>query len=106
MQDINHAEFRSLLDAYSTGSLSDVEWLTMHTHLSRCDSCRSELRRPELWNRAAPQWISPPPPESTPWRTVPADWTPTRPGWPVVFGCALVAALVAFSVGYALGGGA
>ncbi|MCI2419232.1 hypothetical protein MOQ72_17435 [Saccharopolyspora sp. K220] len=100
MQDIDHAEFRGLVNAYSTGALSDVEWLMMHTHLSECGSCRSELGRPELWNRAAPQWISPP--EPTSWHTGPA-WKPTRPGWSVVLGFALVVALVAFSVGYALG---
>lgn len=85
-----HAEFRAKLNAYSAGSLEDVEWLVMRTHLAECELCRAELGRPELWNRAAPQRI-------------PARRVRHRPGWPVVAGAAAVAALVAFGVGYALG---
>ncbi|SDW79895.1 hypothetical protein SAMN05216215_1005167 [Saccharopolyspora shandongensis] len=92
----DHADLRAKLNAYSAGVLSDVEWLTVRTHLSECAECRAELGRPELWHRAAPQRISPP-------DSKPARWAPTRPGWSVVFGFALVAALVAFGVGYALG---
>ncbi|MEU5848089.1 zf-HC2 domain-containing protein [Saccharopolyspora shandongensis] len=94
MQD--HADLRAKLNAYSAGVLSDVEWLMVRTHLSECAECRAELGRPELWNRAAPQRIPPSkPPRSR--------WAQARPGWSVVFGFALVAALVAFGVGYALG---
>ncbi|MEV0697689.1 zf-HC2 domain-containing protein [Saccharopolyspora sp. NPDC050389] len=94
MQD--HADLRAKLNAYSAGVLSDVEWLMVRTHLSECAPCRAELGRPELWNRAAPRWISPP-------DSKPARRPQARPGWSVVFGFALVTALVAFGVGYALG---
>ncbi|KAA5832585.1 hypothetical protein ABT337_28705 [Saccharopolyspora hirsuta] len=88
----DHTEFRAKLNAYSAGVLDDVEWLVVRTHLAECELCRAELGRPELWNRAAPQRISP-----TPQRVN------RRPGWPVVIGAAAVAALIAFGVGYALG---
>ncbi|MBB5155503.1 zf-HC2 domain-containing protein [Saccharopolyspora phatthalungensis] len=101
MQHIDHAGFQAKLNAYSAGMLSDVEWLMVRTHLAECTSCRAELSRPETWNRAAPQWISPS--EAGPSRTLCARRQCSRPGWAVVFGLAMVAALVAFAVGYALG---
>lgn len=96
VQDIDHADLRAKLGAYSADALDDVEWLMVRTHLWECAPCRAELGRQELWNRAAPQRISP----SKPARTLRSH---ARPGWSVVFGLALVAALVAFGVGYALG---
>ncbi|WP_190821913.1 hypothetical protein [Saccharopolyspora pogona] len=96
VQNIDHADLRAKLGAYSADALGDVEWLMVRTHLWECAPCQAELGRPELWNRAAPQRISP----SKPSR----DRRPqAQPGWSVAFGLALVAALVAFGVGYALG---
>jgi anti-sigma factor RsiW len=101
VHDIDHSDLRTKLNAYSEGALSDVEWLMVRTHVSECGPCRAELGRPELWNRAAPQWISPTEPPR--WRTVRAHRERSRPGWPFVIGVALVVALVAFGIGYALG---
>ncbi|GAA0534687.1 hypothetical protein GCM10011581_08430 [Saccharopolyspora subtropica] len=83
-----------MLGGYATGALTDVEWLLMYTHLSECRHCRTELGRPDLPNRAAPQVIRPP---------APGRARQPRPGWSVAVGLALVTALVAFGVGYALG---
>ncbi|SFS36230.1 Putative zinc-finger [Saccharopolyspora flava] len=90
-------EFQSRLDAYAAGELDDVDWLMMRTHLAECAHCQSQLRRPQLWNRAAPQRIIAD--HDTGGRTA----RETAPGWTILLGVVLVAALVAFSVGYALG---
>lgn len=98
MHDTDHGEFQSRLNAYAAGELDDVDWLMMRTHLADCGDCQAELRRPQLWNRAAPQRIL-------------ADQDATSrsaresaPRWTVILGIVAVATLVAFSVGYALGG--
>ncbi|MER7010169.1 hypothetical protein ABT324_01900 [Saccharopolyspora sp. NPDC000359] len=91
MHEVDHAEFRAMLNSYSAGGLDDVEWLVMRTHLAECELCRDELGRPEPVNRAAPR------------RIPPAPRRRERPGWPVVVGASAVAALIAFGVGYALG---
>jgi putative zinc finger protein len=101
VHDLDHVDLRAKLNAYSAGALSDVEWLMVRTHLSECEPCRAELGGPEVRNHAAPQWISPT--EPTPWRTAQAHRDRSRPGWSVVIGVALVVALVAFGIGYALG---
>ncbi|MDI2028531.1 zf-HC2 domain-containing protein [Saccharopolyspora sp. TS4A08] len=94
----DHGEFQRRLDAYAAGELDDVDWLMMRTHLAECAHCRSQLCRPALLNRAAPQRILA---DHAPGRRTMRD---TAPGWTIVLGVVLVAALVAFSIGYALGG--
>ncbi|MEV4730818.1 zf-HC2 domain-containing protein [Saccharopolyspora sp. NPDC049426] len=95
--DSEHREFQSRLDAYAVGDLDDVDWLMMRTHLAECADCQADMRRPELWNRAAPQRI-------TADHDVPRQrHRETAPGWTLLLGVVLVAALVAFGVGYSWG---
>ena len=98
-----HAEVHSRLDAYAEGALEDVEWLRVRTHVAECDSCRADLGRPKLWNRASPQRILPRD-EADVARSEIA-WVASGPGWAFLAGTACVAALVAFGVGFALGSG-
>ncbi|WP_158628642.1 zf-HC2 domain-containing protein [Saccharopolyspora rhizosphaerae] len=93
-----HERFQDLLSAYATGDLDDVEWLMMRTHLSECAHCQAQMSRPPLWNRAAPRLITSE--HEVPDRSA----RDAAPGWTVALGVVLVATLVAFGVGYALGG--
>lgn len=123
MDRTDHEVVRGKLDSYSSGHLDDVEWVMVRTHLAECKQCSAELTRPVVWHRAAPQRIPPtaasdellatalPQAEKTsagsPYRSHAAVLRkPTAadspPGWPVVGGAALVTALVAFGLGYAL----
>lgn len=98
MHDTDHGEFQDRLDAYRAGELDDVEWLMMRTHLAECANCQAELRRPQLWNRAAPRRIIAD--HDIPRQSV----REAAPRWTVALGVVVVAALVTFSIGYALGG--
>lgn len=91
-----HPEIRDKLESYAAGMLDDVEWLAVRTHIAECAPCHAALFRPEIWS------AKPPPRRITPPKRGRAD-RPDRPGWPIVFGTALVSALVAFALGYALG---
>ncbi|GAB3275932.1 hypothetical protein GCM10027563_02860 [Parasphingorhabdus pacifica] len=81
------------LDLYAAGVLDGVDWLTVRTHLTDCESCQDELGRLPV-GKALPRRIPPT-----------ARHHDGPPGWPVVVGTSFVAALVAFSVGYALQSG-
>ncbi|GAA4828967.1 zf-HC2 domain-containing protein [Saccharopolyspora rosea] len=86
-----HADVQSRLDAYRRGTLGDVEWVLVRTHLAECGRCRAALARPLVPNRAVPRWVSPPP--------APAAG---GAGWSVLLGTTLVAVLVVLGVGVAL----
>jgi hypothetical protein len=108
MRGPEHETIRSKLDFYSAGSLDDVDWLLVRTHLAECDTCRMELGQRAQWNRASPQRILPS--QSADDIAPVMCWCSGRsgrnpPGWPIVFGVAVVAAMVSFGIGYALGSG-
>lgn len=94
----DHGDFQSRLDAYAAGDLDDVGWLMMRTHLAECTDCQADLRRPKLWNRAAPQRVI------AGHEVLRHQTRETAPGWTVALGIVLVAVLVTFGIGYALGG--
>jgi predicted anti-sigma-YlaC factor YlaD len=100
----DHETMRGKLDSYCAGSLDDVEWVRVRTHLAECDTCRTELTQPVLWNRASPRRILPPEAIAR------VDISPTirrshrhLPAWPVLAGTSAVVAVVAFGLGYAVG---
>ncbi|MEB3366834.1 zf-HC2 domain-containing protein [Saccharopolyspora mangrovi] len=99
MHDTDHREFQNRLNAYAAGELDDVDWLMMRTHLADCGDCQADLRRPQLWNRAAPQRILAD--HDVPSRSSARE---SAPRWTVILGIVTVATLVAFGIGYALGG--
>lgn len=93
-----HEDIRSKLELYSVGLLNDVDWVRVRTHLSECDRCRLQMTQPTLWNRAGPRQVRQ---EN---RGAASSVMPiSPPGWSIVIGTALVAALVASGVGYAIG---
>ncbi|RCW38219.1 putative zinc finger protein [Halopolyspora algeriensis] len=128
MDSTDHEDVRGKLDSYFSGHLDDAEWSVVRAHLAECEECSAELTRPVPWRRAAPQRVAPqdtgdgaltdefpededaggdPPDDMDPQQPYPDGPPPTveviaPPGWPVVFGTALVAALVAFGLGYAV----
>lgn len=87
-----HADVQTRLDAYRRGTLGDVEWVLVRTHLAECARCRAALARPLVPNRAVPRWVSPPP-------ATPATGGAYRS---VLLGTTLVAVLVVLGVGVAL----
>ena len=107
MHSEDHDTIREKLDAYSTGALDDMDWVTVRTHLAECDTCETELAQCEAQrDRAHPQRVAPAATARL------ASVEPERrrphgnpPGWPIVFGAALAASLVSFGIGYALGCG-
>jgi hypothetical protein len=92
-----HEDTRAKLESYTEGTLGDVDWVLVRSHLAECADCRVELDRATTWNRALPQGIPPGAPDRR------GRWRSEPPGWPIVLGTALVTALVASGVGYAVG---